>query len=966
MLKKRILASSMASVMALSSVSVVAFAEETKDYGEAVTKAELQAFIDGEAKFIADELLDYGSVQGEKYQAAIDHAKKVLESEKPSTTEIVGAYQMAKAVKAELRIYSAKELKALITENKAIYDKNNILNEEIQDNVYTTDSFADFVVAYDDADRYVDSEDSRLITDAYVALDDAVKGLAELKTVKKSEFRAALKNYEELTYKMRNYESWRRGTITVVPTTGTSKNKGNLTKASLTADDLYDIVYGSSSETYRYWKNTAWNHSDIKAQAIPADDLVANGGSHTDAEGKWIGSYDVDLSTCTLKEFINDKYDTFDKVKAASVTSNPQIVAACEAAVDAVAVYNGWKVDNYTSGSSSSCASLERKYHNKLVQTFEAAGYLNTVIAAIEGATGETGLAVKDDALKCNKAYYIIKDLKDGLIKVSASGTYTDVIYATEADAKAAIPAADATKYAVQPISAKTDVLKYLRYSVMATYNAFGGLITALESAQTANTNAEKALAAAEKAIADDAACAAALKAYNDNKDDLLTAFETGHKWEGSTNKFTLPIGANKNYTAVIEADIIDQNSGAALSAAETAHNAAVAAIKTKVDLATQLATLAGAANDAYDDINNPSTGTKKAVADAEANLAAAVDTDAEADKVNAAIAIKYYNDYKGFTFKGDSEAADKAAAQAIMDALANGKTIAEAKGSNAEWIIITRYLQYALEDLYPVKKTTTYTLKMLKDKIDEAYEVCEKTGDSSLFAKEHNDVVEARQIALTWYTAAKATTGYKTDMDIVTDDYPAGEDLATVYKMLEGKVKTLNEWFLDFEYSYDDIRTKIADIATKIDNGEVKATDGLKKALADAAYDLSVLQATEISTTKTDDNSVFTDEREFQGINRLKTYAKKKTNVKPNDFEKEMLKSFKALDKAYEEAKKGETKPAVKGDVDGDGVVTFEDVNAVVAAFLASSTDTKYDINGDKVVDFEDVNAAVDLFLKA
>ncbi|MGN0679283.1 MAG: hypothetical protein ACI4JS_06440 [Oscillospiraceae bacterium] len=822
MLKKRILASSMASVMALSSVSVVAFAEDKKDYGEAVTKAELQAFVDAEVDFIADELPTYGSKQGERYQAAYDHALKVLDDEKAENADYIAAYQMVKAVKAQLQVYTAKQLQALIDDNKSKYDKNNEFNEELQDNIYTEKTYADFTSAYDDATRYVDSDDSLLITDAYIALEDAVKKLSELKTVTKSDFRTALKNYEELAYKMKDYETWRRGILTVKSTTGTAKASGDIVgkKPAVSFQDLIDIVYNDSSTVKpRYWDKTAWKTLD--PTVVSDDDAADHAG-----QGRWIGGYDIAFDA-DLSTVITAAYKELDEVKGATITSKPEIVAAYEAAVDAVAVFNGWQVDSYKTGSKGSCANLISKYRPQLVEKY-ADTDITDLIAEInytddgtdssgwyvdvsdnntvkEGNTGvvkdakDSAYTLKHDAdahtLKCNKALYVVKDEATGLIYIDGSDSITDAVFATQTEADAY---KSGTGYKTQKISAGTNILGYMSYTNGGT---------------------------------------------PDPEDAAL--------------------------------------------------------------------------RDAED----------------------------------------FYATYAGYTFPDDAETA-----LSDIQTLADGKTIAKASGSTTEWTLVWRQLAYALEDRFPVKVVDKYTLADLKKMIDRAYDACEATGDSSLFATAHMDLVTERQNALDWYTEAKATTGYK------TDDTVSGRTLATVYTALKKKVEDLEKWLKDFKYSYGEIKADIAKVADAIDKGEVKATDDLKSKLAKAAYDLSVLQPSDVFAVDDaeDVNLAFDSERIFQAPNRLKT-AKNKAKAKPNDYEKAMLTSYEALLKAYETALKGEEKPSgVKGDVDGDGVVTFEDVNAVVAAFLASSTDKKFDINGDGSVDFEDVNAAVDLFLKA
>ena len=55
---------------------------------------------------------------------------------------------------------------------------------------------------------------------------------------------------------------------------------------------------------------------------------------------------------------------------------------------------------------------------------------------------------------------------------------------------------------------------------------------------------------------------------------------------------------------------------------------------------------------------------------------------------------------------------------------------------------------------------------------------------------------------------------------------------------------------------------------------------------------------------------------------------------------------------------------PGCPADVDGDGEVTFDDIDAFVAAFLAG--DLAADIDGNGEVTFDDIDAFVAAFLAA
>lgn len=933
MLKKRILASSMASVMALSSVSVVAFAEEKKDYGEAVTKEELKAYIEEQEAFIENELPEYGTKQGEKFEKIVDHAQIVLEDEDSSEADITAAYQMVKSVKAQLTIYTASQLKALIKDNAAKYDKGNEVNEELQDLKYTEESYTKFVDAYDDASNYVDSEDGRLITDAYIALEDAVKDLSELNSVAKSEFRTALKAYEQLEYKMKNYESWRRGTATVAPKTGTSKNLSKLKNVALTYGQLIDIVYGTSDATYFYWGGSSW--SSIKATDVNPDDEAEHKG-----EGRWIGSFDIDragTNPTELFDFINAQYDRFDKIKSATVTSDVKIVAAYEAALDAVDVFNGWKVDSEKGGTTKSTgSSLEKKYRPQLVENF-AASDVTKVMTKIDGwtianlhATTYSGTDAGDRAgykselknhkLTCNKDVWYIKDNKTGLIFNTSGASAPDgAIFPNEDTAKKAITDGTYTDVTATKITKGGNILQVMEYDD-------GDVKLATVKTNYDNALADIGYVAAVTASSLDGTIQSGYAKVSDKEYFKASKDEIG----GSDIKYYL-------VKAVVGGDQAKANE----------HNKKVKELKKEYDFVVAM-------NRAVEDLH-------VALVDYHFYVKADFKDDDPSDDNGAQIIMDNNNASRDPSGDRNGSAMKAVDNSSPVGGLADAKTINEVSGGSAEWKLITRHLAYRLADAFAEGTSSTLTRQKLKSLIDDAYDIADKTGDSSLFAVKHQELVDQRQVANEWYKEAMATSKWTADTMV------NGATIDTVYDDLNTKISDLKKWLADFKYSYEDIRERIATVATAIDKGNVTATPELTKALEKCAHDLAVLEASDVASGD-GSNPAFDDDGTFQGANRLKTGSSiAGDKIKPNDFEKDMLKSYEALGKAYETALKGEEKPSgVVGDVDGDGAVTFEDVNAVVAAYLASSTDKKFDVNGDGSVEFDDVNKAVELYLKA
>mgnify|MGYP000463645725 FL=1 len=158
MLRRRILASAMASVMAIGSVAVVASAETaTAATTQVKSRDDLKAYVDSLDTFFSTKIYDYGSVSGENFLNAYEYAKNVLDDTKSTVDDYTTAYAMVEAVYNKLKIFTAEELKALVNSSKSIYETNNINNEDLGDAIYTADSYSKFEEAYEDAESVLNS-----------------------------------------------------------------------------------------------------------------------------------------------------------------------------------------------------------------------------------------------------------------------------------------------------------------------------------------------------------------------------------------------------------------------------------------------------------------------------------------------------------------------------------------------------------------------------------------------------------------------------------------------------------------------------------------------------------------------------------------------------------------------------------------------------------------------------------------
>lgn len=311
MLRRRILASAMASVMAIGSVAVVASAETaTAATTQVKSRDDLKAYIDSLDSFRSTKIYDYGSISGENFLNALEYADNVLEDTKSNVDDFTTAYAMVEAVYNKLKLYTVEELKALVTTSKSTYETNNINNEDLGDAIYTADTFAAFEEAYEEAESVLNSADSRIITDAYEKLDAAKKGLNPLDVVTKAQFRAALKAYETALSKEFAYDAWRVGTI-----------------------------------------DTGWAYWGYQDQSVAYGTVYEH--------------------VASLKTVINDAYGEFDEIKSVNKTTQTNIVDAYKACVAATTVLNGFKADDTNRATKANVKTLLNQYNGRLVYDYK-------------------------------------------------------------------------------------------------------------------------------------------------------------------------------------------------------------------------------------------------------------------------------------------------------------------------------------------------------------------------------------------------------------------------------------------------------------------------------------------------------------------------------------------------------------------------------------------------------------------
>lgn len=432
MLRRNILTSAMASVMALTSISAVAFADETAtDVKNVKTKADLEALVKSYDSFRDKEINEVGSIAGERALGALEYADNVLDDEKSTVDDYTVAYKMIEETMKKCVLHTSSELRDLIKTCEKTYEQNNILNEDLDDLVYDEEKFAAFSSAFDYAESYVGSNDSRLITDAWEELDQAwneLKNSAKA-TVTKAQFRTALKNYEKMVGEIKKYDSWRRGDCegwVDLKTGNFWAMQSSDGRGPVTFEILLDVVMGSGVRSLGYWGSIILDASTVAR----------------DADGNPVGCglkgepVTVDKS---IEEVINDAYKALDEVKGVSKTSLDEYVKAYESAIDAVALFNNWKADDTNRAAKASVTKLLDTYHSRMVHDYRT----SAAESLYKAVNGKDAPAEWDD-LKNDGASTNIKVTDKGYANFDENEEYVE------------------TGAKTQKVAKKTSILKYV------------------------------------------------------------------------------------------------------------------------------------------------------------------------------------------------------------------------------------------------------------------------------------------------------------------------------------------------------------------------------------------------------------------------------------------------------------------------------------------------------------------------
>lgn len=997
MLRRRILASAMASVMAIGSVAVVASAEDTAAATKQMkTKADLEALVKSYDSFRTKEINDYGSKSGENFLDALEYAENVLDETKSTVEDYTVAYQMVTATYNALKVYTVEELSTLVKANKSKYESNNVNDELLGDTIYKNDNdqWNTFVAAYENAESLITSKESRYISDAYEELEEAVKNLTPESTVTKAQFRSALKTYEQLKQKVYTYDTWRRGSY----------------------DDGWVEM-----ESGNFWK--------YKGKEMSFGALLSYLTSQ-ETNGK-TGFYDV--------------YNELDEQKTVSKTSLAKYVEAYNTVVEANDALKNWNADDTNRASKATVKSLINKYRSRLVFDFcsdEAEDLLDAIVAAVDAAGATLEYASGDAAdpwqyelsddveitdptdpnLKAKTKYnklvsasltvWTTSEKNDGSGEKFASWEYRGFWIPVTDDGMydnsrpVVTKKEDATTgYKFVSVGSKFDITSVIdttgKITLVANGSAGGRAAAVKTTAGDVLRNTVDAVKAAEDMEANggdfndngtvyhlDGIATQTTKAELDKvaatceKADAWKTYSDGYVAAYKALKAALAelktaASAAKPVTATVNAKAAAVNKAVKNM---NAYNASGSKFKALQDSGNQNAWNMGKIAGMY-------ANSAKAASNAALKLSGVIvnaDRDRTVDNTltngildkpgeymvawgfSAQPSI-YLNDKAGYI---DVEYVDLETAMKLAELYIEGDTakIADdtkndiyklnstgeilkgaAKMSSLEWTMVYRYLSYALADKYDVA-VGKYTKADVVELLEKSYDLAEKTGDAAIFQYNHNLLVDARKEASDWVAAANKDRQYKDNVSA-----PNGRNSTDMYKTLNDAYTALEKDFGVFKYSFSEIYNKLAAYAEMIDENELEPNDTLKTAMEKTALKLSTVGDLDKDLKVAIDNEAFTSDRFFQGFNRVYTNTstdntydivigadktgKNITVTLPKAKSTSAALSHYELMEAFEaleaEVAKQTTPTTLLGDVNGDGVVNALDAAAILKAVV-------------------------------
>lgn len=382
MLRRRILASAMASVMAIGSIAVVANAEDETATKEVKSREELDAFVKGFDDVIKNKIYDYGTNAAKNFQDAYDYAVNVLADNYAEPKDFTVAYAMLESV-ANPVPRTVDDLKRLLDICKSTYESDNILNEELNDLVYDEGTFSDLQKAYVQAESALTSTDGCFINDSYDELDNAIGSLKEKTYITKAQFRNALKSYEALIQKQNDYDPWRRGTVSGYFDDDYTQNYWAVKEQGLTGEPA---TFGCVVNVIKYGTG-AWGATVLTKPVESGLDVI---------------------------DYLNDVYKDLDSKKSISKTTDDKYIDAYNTALRAVEIFNNFKPDAEERANKASVTKLLEKYHKQLVARY-ATTKAEAVYKIVNKDEHGNSLTPKADWQDAGNKYYAASLTNEGL-----------------------------------------------------------------------------------------------------------------------------------------------------------------------------------------------------------------------------------------------------------------------------------------------------------------------------------------------------------------------------------------------------------------------------------------------------------------------------------------------------------------------------------------------------------------------
>lgn len=958
MLKKRILASSMASVMALTSmasVAVTAFADgETELTGDYVVDAKgLEAYI----KSIKDDpdfkIEEYGSISQEKYKVALQYAEAMAKG--VSTKDATVAYQMLKGVKEGLVMHDKAELQALLAQVKPEIDKNNVWSD-LDDSQWTADSFDKLNEAYSIAKNAV-NKSSKDVNDAWEKLDQAWKRKEEKSAVTKQQFNSCFRDYDAQLKRFGQYESWRRGTVNAEGTNynglktawGALHNHIKSTYESIQVqyDRLNEVKTLPQSKTYDEEIVKAYNEIQIATKVLKGfepDDVSATSArqldslvekykgrilySSTDGQQAVADLISV-LATASLYKTVSDEANvTNAQVFKADKTGDP--VSSTTAWWD-TADYGGDTIDDSTKANKEDkTVTGSYKKLEKATAIVKIDAPFGLVYIPEANATTLSGLTTGWNVIGIGSSgvYSVKKDNDNGIVTADNA---TALSFATKGDIDAVVRIFDSAKE-----------LGYRGVSFSQTQAKKGiDLTTVVDIPYTGKSS---------------------LDGTSTKKDPYISSTKV-------SGAFSLTASADEtkgiyDLTSPHEDcnDYIDTQFGVGKYILKSDNLLEYSTLRTQDQIASESTAV---------------NGTNYGVAP---DVSTALNLWNIYRKDGAVVREDNGDTHNGWreTLLGKPGLKEDTRYNTPNDA--SLAKLTKKRISAEEYGIVYRYMQYAFSDAFDFSTSHKWTYQELDQRSIESYDIFSKTYDAELFAYGHKELDDNRRVAI----------------DAVRQSHPANNyggkvEPQDVYTNLDNSVKDLEKEYANFNISFGEVYDLIELGARTVAQGtNSNVNSEMVQALAKALAYVDPLLDNEGELVDLENDPFANNNTSFVRYNRVYTYdgddkaelrrpggdkltigsgkGKDGTASGYNYTHYELTQAYKALQTAL-----ANTASVKKGDVNGDGNINAKDAVDVLKynAGVLKLDDAKLkagDVNGDSAVNALDAvailkhNAGVEL----